>query len=128
MNIIKRYPPALSWGRQFDRLFDQNFLGDDLVASHRESFHESDTAWILRLDLPGYSKADVSLTVTDRNLHLAAETPAENPFGGRFEREWKIGSDIDATGISARLENGVLELTFPKKPEVVAQPTTIEIQ
>jgi HSP20 family protein len=127
MNILQRYQPALSWGNEFDRFFDRSIFRTEPVAGPREAFHESDTAWILRLDLPGYNKADVSLTVTDRVLQLDADSPAENPFGGKLQRQWKLGSDIDATAISARLENGVLELTLPKKPEVVAQPTTIEI-
>jgi HSP20 family molecular chaperone IbpA len=66
--------------------------------------------------------------VTGRTLQLAAETPPERPFGGKFERQWKLGEDIDATAISARLENGVLELTLAKRPPVVPQATTIEIQ
>ena len=128
MNIIQRYQPALSWVNELDRLFDRSLFHPAPAAGPRESFNESDSAWLLRLDLPGFSKADVSLTVNDRSLHLAAETPAERPFGGKFERQWKLGTDIDATAITARLENGVLELTLPKRPEVVAQPTTIEIQ
>ena len=128
MNLIHRYQPVLSWANQFDRLFDRTFPNPGATAAPRESFHESETAWILRLDLPGFSKPDVALTVTDRNLQLTAETPADHPFGGKFERQWKLGGDIDASAISARLENGVLELTLPKKPEVVATPTTIEIQ
>ncbi len=127
MNIIQRYQPALSWVNEIDRLFDRSLFNPAQAGGPRESFHESEDAWLLRLDLPGFSKADVTLTLNDRTLQLAAETPAERPFGGKFERQWKLGADIDATAISARLENGVLELTLPKRPEIVAQPTTIEI-
>ena len=128
MNIIQRYQPALSWVNELDRFLDRSLFNPAPAAGPRESFQESDHAWLLRLDLPGFSKADVTLTVNNRTLQLAAETPAERPFGGKFERQWKLGDDIDATAIAARLENGVLELTLPKRPEVVAQPTTIEIQ
>ena len=128
MNFIQRYQPALSWVNEFDRLFDRSLLNPGPAAAPRETFQESDSSWILRLDLPGYSKADIALTVTDRTLQLTAETPAERPFGGKFERQWKLGTDIDTTAISAHLENGVLELTLAKRPQVVPQPTTIEIQ
>jgi HSP20 family protein len=128
MNLIQRYQPALSWVNEIDRFFDRSLFNPPVAAGPRESFHESDNAWTLRLDLPGFSKADIALTVTGRVLQLAAETPAERPFGGKFERQWKLGDDIDATAISARLENGVLELTLAKRVPVVAQPTTIEIQ
>lgn len=128
MNIIQRYQPALSWVNELDRFLDRSLFNPAVPAGPRESFHESDNAWTLRLDLPGFSKTDVTLTVNNRTLQLAAETPPEKPFGGKFERQWKLGDDIDTTAISARLENGVLELTLPKRPDVVVQPTTIEIQ
>jgi len=128
MNLIQRYQPNLSWVNELDRFFDRSLFNPAPVAGPRESFQESDNAWILRLDLPGFSKEDIALTVTDSTLRLTAETPPQRPFGGKFERQWKLGNDIDPTAIAARLENGVLELTLAKRPEVVPQTTTIEIQ
>lgn len=127
MNLIHRYQPAFSWTRELDRLLDRSVFSPPVSSGSHEAFYESEKAWILRLDLPGFGKQDINLTVTDRKLQLTAETPADRPFGGKFERQWQLGTDVEVTEISARLENGVLELTLPKKPEVVAQPTTIEI-
>ena len=128
MNFIQRYQPSLSWVNDIDRLFDRSLFTPAVADGPRESFHESDKAWILRLDLPGFRKEDITLTVAGRTLQVAAETPPERPFGGKFERHWKLGDDIDAAAISARLENGVLELTLSKRSQVVPQSTTIEIQ
>jgi HSP20 family protein len=128
MNFIQRYQPAVSWVNEINRFIDRNFVESAIAAGPREVFHESDIAWILRLDLPGFSKPDVKLTVTGRVLQVTAETPAGQPFGGKFERNWNLGEDVDTTSISARLENGVLELTLPKRTPVVPQPATIEIQ
>ncbi len=128
MNFIQRYQPAVAWVNEINRLMDRNLIDSNITAGPREVFHESESAWILRLDLPGFSKSDVALTVTDRVLQVAAETPPDQPFGGKLERKWNLGDDIDATDISARLENGVLELTMPKRKPAVPQPATIEIQ
>ena len=128
MNFIQRYQPALSWVNEIDRFLNRSVLNPTVPAGPRESFHEADHAWTLRLDLPGFSKQDITLTVTDRTLQLTAATPPERPFGGKLEHQWKLGDDVDATAISARLENGVLELTLAKRPPVIAQTTTIEIQ
>ena len=128
MNLIQRYQPALSWVNEIDRFLNRSVLNPAVAAGPRESFLEAQNAWTLRLDLPGYRKQDITLTVTDRTLQLAAATPPEQPFGGKLERQWKLGDDVDATAISARLENGVLELTLAKRTPVVVQPTTIEIQ
>lgn len=128
MNFIQRYQPAVAWVNEINRFIDRNLIDSNITAGPREVFHESDRAWILRLDLPGFSKPDVALTVTDRVLQVVAETPPDQPFGGKFERKWNLGDDIDATAISARLEHGVLELTLLKRTPVVPQPATIEIQ
>lgn len=123
MNFIQRYQPTRTWLHEFDRLLDRASL-----ATPRETFHETENAWVLRLDLPGYAKENIRLTLTDRTLQLTAETPADRPFGGKFERQWKLGDDVEGANTTARLEHGVLELTLPKKPKVVSQPTSIEIQ
>lgn len=128
MNFIHRYQPTISWTHEINRLMDRSLAETHRFTSPREAFHESDASWILRLDLPGFTKPDVRLTVADRTLTLNAETKPEQPFGGKFNRSWKLGEDIDSAGITARLENGVLELILPKRTPVAPQPTTIEIQ
>lgn len=129
MNFIQRYQPSLSWIDEIDQFFDRNQERNQrLAAQHsgpREAVHESDDSWILRLDLPGYAKADVTLTVDGRVLNLKAETPADKPFGGTTERQWKLGEDVDDSAISANLENGVLELKLPKRAKPEAR--TIDI-
>jgi HSP20 family protein len=127
MNFIQRYQPALSWANEFSRAFDRSRLTTQLAAPVREALHESADAWILRLDLPGYAKADVNLTLTDRTLQLVAESATEQVFSGKVERQWKLGNDIDLSGIQSRLESGVLELTLPKLPKSEPQTTRIEV-
>ncbi len=127
MNLIQRYQPSLSWVDELDRLFDRTLRSFVPNSPHAESVHESDEAWILRLDLPGFRKDEVNLKVTERNLQLTAETPADRPFGGKIERQWKLGPQVDASRIGAKLENGVLELTLPKLSPEESQPLTIEV-
>ncbi|MES2659225.1 MAG: Hsp20/alpha crystallin family protein [Verrucomicrobiota bacterium] len=128
MNFIQRYQPALAWANELDRFLDRNVFNAAPVTTTRESFHESENAWILRLDLPGFAKPDVTLTITDRTLQLKAETPADRPFGGTVEHQWKLGDDVDESAITARMENGVLELTIPKRPKTEVKPISIEIR
>jgi HSP20 family protein len=128
MNLIQRHQPARSWVSEFDRILDRSLFNPASQIGPREAFFESDTAWILRLDLPGFAKPDVKITVTGGNLQLTAETADDRPFGGKMEREWLLGEDVDTNAISAHLENGVLELTLPKKPEVIAAPKVIQVQ
>lgn len=128
MNFIQRYQPDITWVSELDRLFDHGFQNTDVIRGAREAFHESDDSWILRLDLPGFSKEDIALTVADSTLKLIAETPADRPFGGKLERQWKLGESVDPNGVAARLENGVLEVRLAKRTPVVPEPVTISIQ
>ena len=64
----------------------------------------------------------------DRTLLLKAETPADRPFGGKTEHQWKLGDDVNESAITANLVNGVLELTIPKRAKVEVQPINIEIK
>jgi HSP20 family protein len=127
MNFIQRYQPSLSWVSELDRLFDQTFRNPAFTLSPREAFHEAENAWILRLDLPGFDKQDIKLTMHDHTLQVAAESPADRPFGGKFEGQWRLGQEVDSNGIFAQLENGVLELNLPKKQSTASAPCSIPI-
>jgi HSP20 family protein len=124
MNFTQRYQPDFSWFSELDRFFNPGRT----LASHataREAIHEAPDAWILRLDLPGFSKEDIALAVNDQSLQLTGETPADRPFAGKVDRQWKLGSRIDKNAIKATLENGVLEITLPKTE--APSPLKIEI-
>lgn len=127
MNLIHRYQPSLSWLHEINRFIDRNTADPSISSGPRELFHESPDAWILQLDLPGYQKSDITLNVTHRILRLTT-IPSDKPFTGNFERQWKLSDDIDETAITARLENGVFELTLPKRPQAEPQAITIEVQ
>ncbi len=128
MNFIQRYQPVNSWVGELDRLFDRSLLHAERSQAPREVFHESEDSWILRLDLPGFAKEDLNLTLTDRALKLVAETSADRPFGGKVEREWKLGDAVDRSNIAARLENGVLELRLSKVTPVAPKAIQIDVE
>ncbi|WAC17930.1 Hsp20/alpha crystallin family protein [Luteolibacter sp. SL250] len=113
MNFLHRPTSDLSWFSELDRFFNPGRA----LASHTtfpEAIHESPEAWILRLDLPGFTKENVNLKVDNQTLSLAAETAPENPFSRKVDRQWKLGTRIDTANIKATLDQGVLEITLPK--------------
>jgi HSP20 family protein len=124
MNFIQRQQPDLSWFSELDRFFNPGRA----LASHApspEAIHESPEAWVLRLDLPGFAKDEISLHVENDVLRLAAETTGENPFARKVDRQWKLGSRIDVANIAAALSNGVLEITLPKQEPPTAREISI---
>ena len=94
----------------------------------REVWDESPEAITLRVDLPGFRKDQIQIALTDRKLTVTAESPAEQVFGGRYQRAWALGRELDTSLIAARLDLGVLELTFPKAQPETPESRTIPIQ
>ncbi|MBQ4107387.1 MAG: Hsp20/alpha crystallin family protein [Lentisphaeria bacterium] len=67
------------------------------------------------LDMPGVSADQLQVDVKDRILKVTGRTA--EPWHNRqifYHRDFELSEEIDCTGISAKIKNGVLELTLPK--------------
>lgn len=96
---------------------------------------ESEQAYTVEAELPGYALADLDITVLGGELTLAGKRAAETPPGtmehrrerhsGTFSRSVRFGAEVDEEHVSARLESGVLTITLPKAPS--ARPRKIDV-
>jgi HSP20 family molecular chaperone IbpA len=124
------YPHTLQT-RSLDQLLNRAF-GEAAAGlperSFREVWDESPEAITLRVDLPGFRRDQIQIALTDRKLAVTAESPADQTFGGRYQRVWSLGRELDTSRIAARLDLGVLELTFPKAQPETQESRTIPIQ
>jgi HSP20 family protein len=95
----------------------------------------SGDAYVALLDLPGISPETIDLTVDKQVLTVTAERVdlkvdgaktfvSERPTG-RFTRQLRLGDGLDADGISASYENGVLKVSIPVVEQ--AKPRRVEI-
>ena len=96
---------------------------------------ESDETITLRADVPGCDPEDFEINLNENRLTITAATSPieenwEPVYGeyreGHFLREFRLGKEIDRSGISAQLTNGVLEVTLPKVES--EEPRKIEIE
>jgi len=89
----------------------------------RTDIRETDDAYLLETEMPGVRKEDIELIREDDVLTISVKVaPPENTDGyvrrERIYGEMKRGfalKNIDGATISAKLENGVLFITLPKK-------------
>ncbi|MFP4417595.1 MAG: Hsp20/alpha crystallin family protein [Chitinivibrionales bacterium] len=97
--------------------------------------YASDDEVVFAVDLPGVGKGDVTIQVDETNtLVIRAKTSQTEPQGvlmrqyrvGDYYRAFQISEDYDKDSVSAKLENGLLEVTIPKKES--AKPKKIEIK
>src|SRR5699024_4344758 len=106
----------------------RNGNGDGRIYSPQADIYADDANYYLRIELPGVSREELTVETVERGLTIGAKRvvdgeSAEESF--HYRREFHLPEDVDAAQISARLENGLLEVTLPKAEE--ARPRTIEI-
>ncbi len=97
---------------------------------------EGADAFRLVADMPGADAASVSATVTNNVLTLEGTAKAEPPADcqlagqeyalGKYRRDFALSGSVDPSRIKARVRNGVLEVTLPKRE--TARTKTIPIE
>jgi HSP20 family protein len=95
-----------------------------------------DGHYLLTADLPGVDPGSVDVSVDNGVLTLSAQRSPrsedgvqwltnERPFGS-YRRQLSLGDGVDAAGITARYDNGVLSVTIPIAER--AKPRRVEIE
>ena len=98
---------------------------------------EETARFVLRADLPGVDPAAIDLSTEDGYLTISGERKAEDRGEvdgieryerrtGRFLRRFALPETADAEAITARSNNGLLEITIPKLPETQPRRITVE--
>ena len=88
---------------------------------------ETDKAYTVKADIPGVNKEDIKVTVEGNQVSISVEVKKEQEekkdgnvirserYYGRQYRSFALGQDVDDSTAEAKYNNGVLELTLPKK-------------
>lgn len=115
--------------RLFD--FDENFL-DGGLNSPPANISETDKEFKLDLSVPGMKRDDFKVDVEDGVLTISSEkeekkTENENNFRRRefsyssFSRSFTLPENVDENNINAKYDNGMLQVTIPKKEVTVSK-------
>lgn len=105
-----------------EQLFDQMRRGmfDGMAAENRwdsgVSVERHDDALVVLADLPGFDRADLSVTLRDDRLLIEGVSEADDGIHSRSRsvRETvRLPNGIDAEAAEASYHNGVLEVHFP---------------
>lgn len=98
-------------------------------------YEDKDNLYI-ELEIPGVSKKNMEIKIVEGNILLIKGNKAEKEkevekswrserFYGEFKRSFKLPDYLDPEKITAKMENGILTLSMPKKEE--AKPKEINI-
>lgn len=129
----------------FDRAFapQKNPLyGRHAKNMMKTDIRETDDAYLLDLELPGFRKDEINVRLENGYLTISAEKAVEadadktagkvlrkERYEGSLERSFYVGESVRPEEIAASYENGVLQLSVPKRTaRKDPEKKTIEIQ
>ena len=100
---------------------------------------ETDSAYLIKGEIPGVKKEDVKVTVQDGMLTIQGERKQEKEEKGRkfhrvecsygsFMRSFRVPDDADESKVKAEFKDGMLNVMLPKsakaKPKAVNVPVS----
>lgn len=113
-----------------------DFFNDPFFSRKNENrlmktdIREKEGSYLVDIDLPGYDKSDIKISVDDGYLTINAKKEEKNDekgedgtfirrerFSGECSRSFYVGEEIEAEDVKASFKNGILTLDIPKKEE-----------
>ena len=132
--------PSIFGERLFDEFFGDPFMpafnrhdpvfGKNARNLMKTDVRETENAYELDIDLPGFKKDEVKIELDGGYLTISAakglDKDEENKKGqylrrerytGECSRSFYVGEALEPKDVSATFEDGILKLYFPKAPE-----------
>jgi HSP20 family protein len=150
MNLIRRkdydaFRQLRVLDELFDRFFRTDFLGRDLsplVTDHvvpLVDFVEKKDHALLKVELPGISKKDLKVSVTNDTVSIKGEIKREEKSDdatyylserafGTFVRTVRLPFETKTEKVTASYKDGILEIKLPKKEESKGKELNIDIK
>ncbi len=128
-----RFVPARN-NDLFDSFFDDMFPTFNTASVMRTDIREKDGNYLLDIDLPGYKKEDIKISLYNGNLTIQAEhndskeekdakgnVIRQERYSGTCSRTFYVGESIRESDIHAGYENGILTLQIPTEQKKEAE-------
>ncbi|MCR4617592.1 MAG: Hsp20/alpha crystallin family protein [Lachnospiraceae bacterium] len=120
------------WMDDFPRMefpdIDRKLYGKHAAQIMRTDVHENDEGYEVDIDLPGFKKDEINLSLENGYLSVSAAKGLDNDvsdkkgklirqerYAGAMQRSFYVGEAITEEDIKAKFEDGVLKLSVPKK-------------
>ena len=132
--------PSIFGEDLFDDLFDLPFYDDSKVEKKLYGRHaknlmktdikEMDNGYELIIDLPGFKKDEIKVSLDNGYLSIAAAKGLDKDeeqkdkkyvrrerYAGAMSRSFYVGEHVAVEDIHPKYENGILSFTVPKKEQ-----------
>lgn len=111
----------------WDDIFNGPFFSSKpVVKNMKTDIIEREDAYQVDIDLPGFDKKDLKISVEDGYLTVTAKKEESNEekkdgsyirrerYSGECSRSFYVGEDVKSEDIKATFKNGILTLEVPK--------------
>ena len=124
----------------FDDFFDDSFFSKKDKSLMKTDIRETKDKFIIDMDLPGFSKENINLSLKNGYLEINAKVEKEDNsneeekyvrkerFYGECSRSFYVGDDVTEEDISAEFKNGILKIEVPKVNSEEKETETKQIE
>ena len=135
--------PSIFGENLFDDFFGPDFdmfpaltgRSNPLYGKHAKNLMKTDVretegTYELDIDLPGFKKDEVNLTLEDGYLTISAAKGLDKDekdkkgkyirqerYAGTCSRSFYVGEGVEPTDVSAKFEDGILKVSLPKREQ-----------
>ena len=104
----------------------------------RVDVKEDDKSYVVHAEIPGVKKEEIQVSIEGNQVAISAEVKRQKDekqaektlrterYYGKVYRAFSLGQDVDQEQAQARYENGVLELTLPKRAAASTRRVTVQ--
>lgn len=124
----------------FDDFFDDGFFNKQEKSLMKTDIRETNDKYIIDIDLPGFSKENINLSLNKGYLEISAKVDKENNsneeekyvrrerFYGECSRSFYVGEEVNKEDINAEFKDGILKIEVPKYDEENKSEETKQIE
>lgn len=128
---LERFNPFQELEDMWKSMRMRPMTGTEAFGEIRLDVSETEQAYTVKADIPGVTKEDIKVSIDGNQVAISAETRQEKEeqgrnvlrterYYGQQYRSFTLECPIDEEKADAKYENGVLELTLPKKAGAMA--------
>jgi HSP20 family protein len=113
-------------------------LSEDGITSPRIDISDNDKAFTVKAEMPGVKKEDIKVSIDGQRVSIEADVKRDEQkregenlvvaerVTGKYMRSFLLPAEVDESAAEARIEDGVLTLTLPKKQAAAAKRLTVQ--
>ena len=99
---------------------------------------ETDTAYLIKGEIPGVNKEDVKVNIEEGMLIMSGERKQEKEEKGKkfhriersygsFMRSFRLPDNVDESAVKAEFKDGMLNVTLPKSAQTKAKAVNVSV-